>query len=343
MEKNVARFGEMTEENGVPVFLMPSYIEARNAAIILIEKHSEYGLLDSDFWIQKTISSDRSSIYYKTLILSHNGVRKINAGLPAEKQFNPYYLLKPETRNPETGTGEINLVKVGENSYTLTYFACPDAKHSGQQLYMVAEINPYNMTMPSYPFAILQKRLFDRVVLDNSGLAFGGIYGEDEAESFSKNAEPVTADVSAAMPAKSVTTTAAVSSAPSSAPKVKEKARAESAVKPVKPAKKVEPAVNAANQVGGMKQMPHVPSESLKMTFEEACEHRLQDQGIPRITGIKLGWFLKGQDGLGVVNAVKAINTLKIIAGNSSYPADRAASRIILDAYAKDKTILVVR
>lgn len=338
MEKNVVRFGEMKEENGIPVFFLPSYVEARSYAISLIEK-PEYGLTDSDFWIQKTISSDRSSIYYKSLILSHNGVRKINAGLPAEKQFDPYYLLKPETRNPETGTGEINLVRTSENSYTLTYFAYPDAKHSGQQLYMVAEINPYNLSMPSYPFAILQKRLFDRVVLDLSGLGFGGIYGEDEAESFSKNAEVVTADVSAAMPAKSVTTTAAVSSAP----KVKEKARAESAVKPVKPAKKVEPAVNAANQVGGMKQMPHVPSESLKMTFEEACEHRLQDQGIPRIAGIKLGWFLKGQDGLGVVNAVKAINTLKVIAGNSSVPSDRTACRIILDAYAKDKTILVVR
>ena len=334
MEKNVARFGEMKEENGIPVFFLPSYVEARNSAMSLIENHKEYRLAESDFWIQKTLSSDRTSIFYKTLVLSHNGVRKINAGLPAEKQFNPYYLLKPQSRNPETGTGEINLVKTAENSFTLTYFATPDATHSGQQLYMVAEINPYNLSMPSYPFAILQKRLFDRVVLDLSGLAYGGIYGEDEAESFAKNAEPVVSAVSAgaAIPA---------------AVKVKEKAK-EPAVESVKSVKKVEPKVepvNAANQVAGMKQMPAptVSSESLKMTFEEACEHQLQDQGIPKIAGIKLGCFLKGTDGKGVVNAVKAINTLKIIAGNSSIPADREACRIILDAYAKDQSILVVR
>ena len=338
MEKNVTRFGERKEENGIPVFFLPSYVEARQAAISLIENHKDYGLTDSDFWIQKTISSDRSSIYYKTLILSHNGVRKINAGMPAEKQFNPYYLLKPQSRNAETGAGEINLVKTAENSFTLTYFATPDATHSGQQLYMVAEINPYNLSMPSYPFAILQKRLFDRVVLDLSGLAYGGIYGEDEAESFAKNAEPV---VSAAVSA---------GAAIPAAEKVKEKARKEPApaVESVKPVKKVEPKVepvNAANQVAGMKQMPAptVSSESLKMTFEEACEHQLQDQGIPKIAGIKLGCFLKGTDGKGVVNAVKAINTLKIIAGNSSIPADREACRIILDAYAKDQSILVVR
>lgn len=324
-------FGEQEKEfwygKTIPVTITSAYKAARETAIRIIDENPDFNLEDSDFWILKNADKTGANLYYTSLIISHDGVRKINAGLPEEKRFNPYYLTKPETRNPEMGTGQINLVKTSEESWMLTYCAYPDATHSGQELFMIAEINQYNLKLKGYPFAMLQKRLFDRVVLDLSGLGYGGIMGEDEADDFKKSAEPEKVTVETASPVQAAPVT--------TAPKAE-------APKPVTTApKKAEAPVNAANQVSGMKPMPTVPHVS--MALDKAFAHRVRDNGIPALYDLPMVSFLKGKDGSGVKDGEKAINTLKIIMNNSSDASDRAAAKVVYEAYKKDKTLLVVR
>ena len=145
----------------IPVWQSPKYLESRKKALEIIDSKA-YGVSEADFWILMN-ETKSGKMAYTGLIISHNGCLKINDALPAEKRFRPSC---------------VSLDKEGYNS-TLVYSYCCDE----QGLFEVGEVNPKNCKI-EYPYAMAYKRMFDRVVLKNSKLAYSGIYSEVEADEF---------------------------------------------------------------------------------------------------------------------------------------------------------------
>lgn len=165
-------FGEKKEEYNarlkkeVPVWQSPKYISAKEKAIDIIE-NGQYGLQESDFWILMNATKS-GKMAYTGLILSHNGCLKINDLLPDDKKFRPEC---------------VTVDKEGfEGSLVYTY-CC-----TGQGLYEVGEVSRSNC-QNSYPYAMAFKRLFDRVVLKQSKLAYAGIYSDSESDEFIQRIE----------------------------------------------------------------------------------------------------------------------------------------------------------
>lgn len=165
----MARFNEKKtefdpkENREIPVWFSPKYEESKKKAIEVIDSGS-YGLLDSDFWIlmKKTKSGKMG---YTGLIISHNGCLKINDKL--DKKFDPNC---------------VSVDKEGfclDGSKSLVYTYC----NAEQGIYEVGEVSKSNCKQ-DYPYAMAYKRLFDRVVLKLSKIAYSGIYSETEAEEF---------------------------------------------------------------------------------------------------------------------------------------------------------------
>ena len=145
----------------IPVFQTEKYKESKQKALDIIES-GQYGVKSSDFWILMN-ETKSGKMAYSGLIISHNGCLKINDALPAEKRFDP------------------ECVGINENGYgnSLVFSYCNKA----QGLFETGEVSAKNCKN-DYPYAMAEKRLFDRVVLKNSKLAYVGIYGEDEADEF---------------------------------------------------------------------------------------------------------------------------------------------------------------
>lgn len=165
-------FGEKKEEyhaklkKTVLVWQSPKYIAAREKAVEIIESQ-KYGLRDSDFWILMNATKS-GKMAYTGLILSHNGCLKINDGLPQEMRFRPEH---------------VSVDKSGYQDSLVYTYCCPD-----QGIYEVGEASPTNC-QNAYPYAMAYKRLYDRVVLKNSRLAYSGIYSDSESEEFAKPIE----------------------------------------------------------------------------------------------------------------------------------------------------------
>ena len=160
-------FGEKQNEysakhgKDIPVYQTPKYIESRAKAEEIINSN-KYGVLPSDFWILMNVTKN-NKMAYTGLIISHNGCLKINDCL--ESKFDPA------------------CVELDKDGYkgSLVYTYCnPD-----QGLYEVGEVNPSNCKN-EYPYAMAYKRLFDRVVLKLSKLAYAGIYSDSEADEFAQ-------------------------------------------------------------------------------------------------------------------------------------------------------------
>lgn len=143
----------------IEVFKTAKYEESKHKAIEIIES-GKYGLSESDFWILMN-ETKMGKMAYTGLIISHNGCLKINDGL--DEKFKPECV----TMN-EHGWGD---------SLVFTY------NSPTQGLYEVGEVSTKNCKI-DYPYAMAFKRMFDRVVLKLSKLAYAGIYGEDEADEF---------------------------------------------------------------------------------------------------------------------------------------------------------------
>lgn len=162
---------EYSKKHGgeIPVWQSPKYIESRQKAIEVIESH-KYGIEYGDFWILMN-ETNSGKMAYTGLIISHNGCLKINDALPAELKFDP------------------DSVSINESGYgnSLVFFYTNKA----QGLFEVGEVSAANCKI-AYPYAMAVKRLFDRVVLKNSKLAYAGIYGEDEADEFKRPDPPKT-------------------------------------------------------------------------------------------------------------------------------------------------------
>lgn len=158
-------FNEKAVENykgkDYPVWQMPKYKESRDKAIEIIDKYPS--IQEGDFWILMRLNSKKDKMLYNGLIISHNGCLKLNDALPDELKFRP------------------NSVSVEANGYgnSLVYTYCNDE----QGIYEVGEASKENCTQ-AYPYAMAFKRLFDRVVLKTSKLAYAGLYSEVEADEF---------------------------------------------------------------------------------------------------------------------------------------------------------------
>ena len=143
----------------------PKYLEGKKKAVELIDK-TEYGLTEADFWILKTYSA--KTITYAGLIISHNGCLKINDKLAAEAKFVPSC---------------VSWVRNGAGDLVLQYL------NDKQGLLEFGEASIKNCTN-AYPFAMVLKRLQDRVILKNSKIAFSGIMSEVESEDFKRPERP---------------------------------------------------------------------------------------------------------------------------------------------------------
>lgn len=143
----------------------PKFLEGKKKAIELIDK-TEYGLTEADFWILKTYSA--KTVTYAGLIISHNGCLKINDKLAAEAKFVPSC---------------VSWVRNGAGDLVLQYL------NDKQGLLEFGEASIKNCTN-AYPFAMVLKRLQDRVILKNSKIAFSEIMSEGESEEFKRPERP---------------------------------------------------------------------------------------------------------------------------------------------------------
>lgn len=164
-------FNEQKEEYSakhgkkLPVWITPNYVVAKAKAIEIIES-KKYGVAESDFWILMNATKNEK-MAYTGLIISHNGCLKINDTL--ESKFNPEC---------------VSLDKEGYNE-SLVYTYC----NAEQGVFEVGEVSSKNCKN-EYPYAMAFKRLFDRVVLKLSKLAYNGIYSDSESEEFSQQLNP---------------------------------------------------------------------------------------------------------------------------------------------------------
>lgn len=143
----------------IPVWKSPKYEESKGKAIDIISS-KKYGITESDFWILMN-ETKSGKMAYTGVIISHNGCLKINDAL--SEKFSP---------------ASVSLDKDGYNG-SLVFTYCNDK----QGIYEVGEVSKTNCKN-EYPYAMAYKRLFDRVVLKLSKIAFFGIYSETEADEF---------------------------------------------------------------------------------------------------------------------------------------------------------------
>ena len=150
----------------IPVWQSPKYTAAKEKAIEMIDS-GKYGLSDADFWILMN-ATKTGKMMYSGLIISHNGCLKINDNMAEEKKF------KPEC---------VSLDKEGYGGSLACFYICPE-----QGLFEVGEVTSRNCKN-EYPYAMAVKRLFDRVVLKNSKLAYSGVYSDSESDEFKEPQE----------------------------------------------------------------------------------------------------------------------------------------------------------
>lgn len=148
----------------VKVYLSPKYQEGKRKAVELIES-GLYDISEADFWILKNFNKMGTLCTYSGLIISHNGCLKINDKLAKEKQYRPSC---------------VQIVENVADTKCLSYI-CDE-----QGIYEFGEVSQDNC-MNSYPYAMVLKRLLDRVILKNSKIAFYGIMSEVESEEFKKD------------------------------------------------------------------------------------------------------------------------------------------------------------
>ena len=148
----------------IPVFKTPKYQEAKKKAIEIIES-KKYGVTEADFWILMNATKS-GKMAYNGLIISHNGCLKINDSL--DNKFNPESVWHD---------------KEGYGSSLVFHYADKE-----QGIYEVGEISKSNC-QNEYPYAMAFKRLFDRVVLKLSKLAYSGIYSDSESDEFAQHLE----------------------------------------------------------------------------------------------------------------------------------------------------------
>ncbi len=161
-------FGEKTsvkvKGKSYSVIQTAKYLRSKQKACELINS-GKYGLETSDFWILQNAYNE--TMLYSGLIITHTGCLKINDALPTVQKFNPRCAGEPFYSEYSKGL-VINYVD--------------------DEIRVSAEVSESNCKN-SYPYAMLDKRLFDRVVLLKSKIAYDGIYSEAESDGFGRKEE----------------------------------------------------------------------------------------------------------------------------------------------------------
>ena len=152
-------FDEKASENGKQVWQSSKYKESKRKAIEMISAE-KYHLSEADFWILKN-ETKNGGIMYSGLIISHNGCLKINDAMDVKFDASC-----------------VTVDKDGWGGSLVYTYCCP-----AQGIYEVGEASAKNCKN-AYPYAMAYKRMFDRVVLKLSKLAYAGIYSEAESEEF---------------------------------------------------------------------------------------------------------------------------------------------------------------
>ena len=175
MTEKTYNFGEKANEKvkqqdntwkELAVWQSPKYLKSKQKAIELIEK-GNYELEEGDFWI--LMNQGGGKMVYTGLIISHNGCLKINDKLADELKFKPL---------------SVSFVRdAAEKEKTMAYI------NQEQGVYEFGEISTKNCKN-DYPYAMVLKRLMDRVILKNSKVGFFGIYSEAESDDFKDKQEP---------------------------------------------------------------------------------------------------------------------------------------------------------
>lgn len=156
----------MKQGKDIRVWKTPKYEQSKSKAIEIIEKYDD--IEEGDFWILMNEAKSGKCMNYTGLIISHNACLKINDHLPEQDRFVP------------------SCVSLDKDGYkkSLVYSYSNDA----QGIYEVGEVSGENCKN-AYPYAMAFKRLFDRVVLKSSRIAYAGIYSDSEAEEFKESPE----------------------------------------------------------------------------------------------------------------------------------------------------------
>lgn len=167
--KKKYNFGEEEYEKvfgkKIPVKQLSKYKQTKQNVISMLEE-GEYKdiLTENDFWILRNYNKDQTECYYSGLIISHEALLKINDVLDEHDRFVEKYCSAPipcEFKGIETLRMEYRDPRDG--------------------MFEIGEISTSNCKN-SYPYAMLLKRTFDRVVKRKAKLSM--VYSDSEAEEF---------------------------------------------------------------------------------------------------------------------------------------------------------------
>ena len=171
MAKTNYNFGEQKSEKikgrELKVILSSKYEISKEAAINLLESDAGKSLTTNDFWIQKNQSKTGDWLIYSALIITHDALMKINATLSDDKRFDQKFCSDP-----------IPFKYGGKEGFYMTY------RDERDGMFEIGEITTESCKN-EYPYAMLLKRTFDRVVKRKANLF--GIYSD--AEDFSQTDE----------------------------------------------------------------------------------------------------------------------------------------------------------
>lgn len=174
MKKEKYNFGEKEYEKvsgkKVPVIMTPKYKSTKENVINLIESEDYKDVLNpSDFWILMNFNRDKSECYYSGLIISHDALLKVNDTLQEKDRFNEKFCSQPIPC-----------------SFKDTEILRMEYRDPRDGMFEVGEISTSNCKN-EYPFAMLLKRTFDRVVKRKAKLSM--VYSDSEAEEFKEPIE----------------------------------------------------------------------------------------------------------------------------------------------------------
>lgn len=162
-------FGEKEYERKsgkkVPVVMTPKYKATKEKVIALLESDEYKSILTpNDFWILMNFNKDATECYYTGLIISHDALLKVNDTLDEREKFNEKFCSAPI-----------------ECSFKGNEILRMDYRDARDGMYEVGEISVSNCKN-DYPYAMLLKRTFDRVVKRKAKLSM--VYSDSEAEEF---------------------------------------------------------------------------------------------------------------------------------------------------------------
>ena len=167
-------FGEKEYEKfsgkKIPVIQTSKYLQAKENVISLLESEQYRNVLgQGDFWILMNFNRDKTECYYSGLIISHDALLKVNDTLDEKSKFNEKFCSQPISC-----------------SFKDTEILRMEYRDPRDGMFEVGEISVTNCKN-DYPFAMLLKRTFDRVVKRKAKLSM--VYSDSEAEEFKEPTE----------------------------------------------------------------------------------------------------------------------------------------------------------